>query len=174
GEPENVPARDHGVRQSQHQRGPDPVRRLVHATSLTLALACQAQTRPREFPGERAFDYVRQQLDFGPRLPNTPGHDKTGHWILARLRATADSVAVQPIRHVTQQGATLRLRNLFARFRPELAERVLFLAHWDTRPKADQSQKQHALDRKSTRLNSSHVAISYAVFCLKKKKKYKK
>src|SRR5690625_3190879 len=29
-------------------------------------------------------------------------------------------------------------------------------------------------DRKSTRLNSSHVAISYAVFCLKKKKKIKK
>src|SRR5215510_15809056 len=28
-------------------------------------------------------------------------------------------------------------------------------------------------DRKSTRLNSSHVAISYAVFCLKKKKKKK-
>src|SRR5690606_41985931 len=30
-----------------------------------------------------------------------------------------------------------------------------------------------ALDRKSTRLNSSHVKISYAVFCLKKKKKKK-
>src|SRR5207253_4217281 len=30
---------------------------------------------------------------------------------------------------------------------------------------------QAYLDRKSTRLNSSHVAISYAVFCLKKKKK---
>src|SRR5215469_17989392 len=29
----------------------------------------------------------------------------------------------------------------------------------------------HARDRKSTRLNSSHVEISYAVFCLKKKKK---
>src|SRR5690625_6205150 len=28
----------------------------------------------------------------------------------------------------------------------------------------------HSTDRKSTRLNSSHVAISYAVFCLKKKK----
>src|SRR3712207_8269066 len=28
----------------------------------------------------------------------------------------------------------------------------------------------HALDRKSTRLNSSHANISYAVFCLKKKK----
>src|SRR5438874_5874647 len=29
-------------------------------------------------------------------------------------------------------------------------------------------------DRKSTRLNSSHVEISYAVFCLKKKKKHQK
>src|SRR5699024_12087076 len=29
------------------------------------------------------------------------------------------------------------------------------------------------LDRKSTRMNSSHVSISYAVFCLKKKKKIK-
>src|SRR2546426_6153293 len=29
----------------------------------------------------------------------------------------------------------------------------------------------HPLDRKSTRLNSSHLVISYAVFCLKKKKR---
>src|SRR5690606_23242821 len=34
------------------------------------------------------------------------------------------------------------------------------------------SRKALLLDRKSTRLNSSHVKISYAVFCLKKKKKY--
>src|SRR5688572_31609190 len=33
---------------------------------------------------------------------------------------------------------------------------------------------QLGLDRKSTRLNSSHSQISYAVFCLKKKKKKKK
>src|SRR3712207_8635371 len=31
-------------------------------------------------------------------------------------------------------------------------------------------RRQHAPDRKSTRLNSSHANISYAVFCLKKKK----
>src|SRR5207249_5939076 len=34
----------------------------------------------------------------------------------------------------------------------------------------EQLDPKHALDRKSTRLNSSHVSISYAVFCLKKKK----
>src|SRR5436309_4617278 len=36
--------------------------------------------------------------------------------------------------------------------------------------KAD-GERQQRTDRKSTRLNSSHVKISYAVFCLKKKKK---
>src|SRR5258705_5579516 len=30
----------------------------------------------------------------------------------------------------------------------------------------------HHVDRKSTRLNSSHLGISYAVFCLKKKNRY--
>src|SRR5206468_12452093 len=34
-------------------------------------------------------------------------------------------------------------------------------------------QRQQQADRKSTRLNSSHDQISYAVFCLKKKKKMK-
>src|SRR5438034_7210036 len=34
-------------------------------------------------------------------------------------------------------------------------------------------RRRHAQDRKSTRLNSSHTVISYAVFCLKKKNKIK-
>src|SRR5437870_9740464 len=50
----------------------------------------------------------------------------------------------------------------------------------DRRASRDDSQagdhgvSEARVDRKSTRLNSSHVAISYAVFCLKKKKKSKK
>src|SRR5699024_11267557 len=36
--------------------------------------------------------------------------------------------------------------------------------------KAGHQEKAQQIDRKSTRLNSSHVSISYAVFCLKKKK----
>src|SRR5690625_5803606 len=39
----------------------------------------------------------------------------------------------------------------------------------DPAPIEKATQKGVMLDRKSTRLNSSHVAISYAVFCLKKK-----
>src|SRR5690242_21621666 len=45
-----------------------------------------------------------------------------------------------------------------------LAEKILA-----TRHTLEGERKQ---DRKSTRLNSSHMSISYAVFCLKKKKRY--
>src|SRR5690349_22441080 len=38
-------------------------------------------------------------------------------------------------------------------------------------PDDPKAPEPRGLDRKSTRLNSSHVEISYAVFCLKKKKK---
>src|SRR5690349_24080333 len=44
---------------------------------------------------------------------------------------------------------------------------VIRKAHPEKFPEIDPARK----DRKSTRLNSSHVEISYAVFCLKKKKK---
>src|SRR5439155_24782743 len=44
-----------------------------------------------------------------------------------------------------------------------------------TTPESDSGRSSQTYpDRKSTRLNSSHVAISYAVFCLKKKKKKRK
>src|SRR6266699_5636055 len=41
-------------------------------------------------------------------------------------------------------------------------------------PRSRRTPRRFRLDRKSTRLNSSHVRISYAVFCLKKKTKTKK
>jgi len=93
----------------------------------------------REFSGDSALAYVKTQLAFGPRIPNTEGHRKTGDWILAHLRATADSVEVQAFTHVTVRRDTLRLRNFIAHFRPGSSDRVLYLAHWDTRPKADRS-----------------------------------
>ena len=124
---------------------PPPASTILHNLQtllLVLLVACQARgnpRRPREFDGGHAFGYLEQQMQFGPRIPNTAGHERTGDWILAQLRARADTVIVQAFNHVTHHGDTLHLRNFFARFRPQAAERVLFLAHWDTRPHADQS-----------------------------------
>src|SRR5690625_5759226 len=47
------------------------------------------------------------------------------------------------------------------------------LTHYFSTYKLIPGKADNNVDRKSTRLNSSHVAISYAVFCLKKKTKDK-
>lgn len=113
---------------------------------LLFALGCQARaggefSAPKEveFNGPTALRYVEQQLAFGPRVPNTPAHKQTGDWLLSQLRARADTVIVQDFQNRTSKGQTLRLRNFFARFRPQATDRILLLAHWDTRPFADKS-----------------------------------
>src|SRR6267142_3600836 len=133
-------------------------RRVVRGAwcAALVVLACQARAGGggvKEFNGQTAFAYVERQMSFGPRIPGTPGHRATGDWILSQVRTRADTVIVQEIRHVTRRGDTLRLRNFFARFRPQATERVLFLAHWDTRPMADRSQNlgQQQIGRASCR-----------------------
>jgi glutaminyl-peptide cyclotransferase len=140
--------------------------------AVLVVLACGSGKVPREFDGRTAFTYIERQMAFGPRIPGTPGHVKTGDWLLAELRARADTVIVQEIGHVTRGGQTLHLRNFFARFRPQAAERVLFLAHWDTRPHADQSQNlgQQRLPVPGASDGASGVAVLLGVADVLKKK----
>ena len=112
---------------------------VVAFAAAGAACSAKAKAPPREFDGTRAFGYLEQQMRFGPRIPGTPAHEQTGDWILAQLRGRADTVIVQDIAHTTKSGQVLHLRNFLARFRPGQADRVLYLAHWDTRPHADQS-----------------------------------
>ncbi len=58
------------------------------------------------------------------------------------LAERADTVLLQPFTHVAESGDTLRLANVFARFRPDARDRILLIAHWDTRPQADQSSRR--------------------------------
>src|SRR3989442_2231183 len=60
---------------------------------------------------------------------------------------------------------------LFRSARLEVRARLLHHALQLDLPKSLVEIELQRVDRKSTRLNSSHVRISYAVFCLKKKKK---
>src|SRR3712207_7553977 len=57
--------------------------------------------------------------------------------------------------------------------RQPLEVAVLADVHQGVRPERRAQPPVRRQDRKSTRLNSSHANISYAVFCLKKKKKSK-
>src|SRR2546422_8415648 len=68
-----------------------------------------------------------------------------------------------------QQDCRAPLRDVLEEDPPRREEDVTAARRW--RLQAEESEQGGFEDRKSTRLNSSHGYISYAVFCLKKKKK---
>jgi len=104
------------------------------ATSDKPAAAARASN---EFNADSAMSYIRQQLAFGPRVPGTEPARKTGDWIVAHLHTTADTVLEQRWTHTLANGKPLPMRNIFARFKPNAKERILYITHWDTRPVAD-------------------------------------
>ena len=131
-----------------------------------VAAACARQERPRtDFDGQAALSFVRSQLDFGPRIPGSIGHRRTGDWIVAQMRQRADTVIEQRWAHVTTGGDTLPLRNIFARFRPGASDRILYLTHWDTRPISDQAQdpSQRQLPVPGANDGASGVALLMAL-----------
>ncbi|MFU8817723.1 MAG: M28 family peptidase, partial [Pseudomonadales bacterium] len=89
------------------------------------------------FDASRAFEHIRTQVAFGPRVPGSDGHRQQLAWMTEYLRQRAAVVEQQAFTHTTTAGESLELTNVIARFRPEMQRRVLLLAHWDTRPSAD-------------------------------------
>jgi glutaminyl-peptide cyclotransferase len=90
-----------------------------------------------EFDADSAFALLERQVAFGPRVPGSAGHAAQLEWMTSYLRERADTVILQPFEHTGPEGETLPLTNVFARFRMDLGDRVLLVAHWDTRPTAD-------------------------------------
>lgn len=88
------------------------------------------------FDADRSFGLLREQVAFGPRVAGTAGHAAQLEWMVGYLRERADTVMKQPFLH-PWEGGSLAMTNVFAQFRPELRDRVLLVAHWDTRPTAD-------------------------------------
>jgi peptidase M28-like protein len=110
---------------------------LVMLPLLALAACRESKPHVREFDGASAFQYIETQVGFGPRIPGTEAHRRMAAWLDSLLRQRADTVIVQSWTHVTAAGDSLPLTNFIARFNPSAPKRILFLAHWDSRPTAD-------------------------------------
>lgn len=101
--------------------------------------ASSAGTSYPRFDGAAAYELVKRQVDFGPRVPGTAGHQAMADWLETYLSERTDRLIVQRFDHVAVDGETLPLLNFLARFGPPDAPALLLLAHWDTRPVSDQA-----------------------------------
>jgi len=112
---------------------------LVFALSLLASPAvsgCGAS--PRTFDEAAAWKHLVAQVEAGPRIPGSEGHAATLAYLRDHLEACADVVSVDTFDGTCALDSTsMTLHNVVAVFRPDAPRRLLFGAHWDTRPWAD-------------------------------------
>ena len=131
--------------------------RTLHAFSflvLTVLVACgpskkeETKTEPIKLNpapianADSAFFFVEKQVKFGPRVPNSNPHKKTGDYLVATLKRYGAKVTEQNFESMTYDGKKLFLRNIIGSFYPEKQKRILLAAHWDTRPFADKDKEK--------------------------------
>ena len=108
------------------------------AESDTAAVAAETSAEVPAFQADSAYAYLKRQVDFGPRVPNSEAHRLTQEWLASELRRHGAEVTLQQADLKAFDGTTLHTVNIFGSYNPEAADRTLLLAHYDTRPWADQ------------------------------------
>lgn len=93
------------------------------------------------FNADSAYNFIANQVAFGPRVPNTKGHIACGDFLIEKLNSYCDTVIVQEAQLTAFDGNVLNSKNIIASFKPMRAKRVMLCAHWDTRPFADQDSE---------------------------------
>ena len=113
------------------------------AAVLLLAPPARAQTNADVtlWQGKRALEDIAQLLSFGPRAPDTEGHQKTIDYIEAEMKKLGVGATAQSW-HSTVAGQSHDLTNVIARFAPDNPRRIILGTHYDSiiRAYAEDSQ----------------------------------
>ena len=99
--------------------------------------AAVASQKVPTFSADSAYAYLKRQVDFGPRVPNTDAHKRTQEWLVSELKRHGAEVTLQKADLKAFDGTVLHSVNIFGSINPDLSDRTLLLAHYDTRPWAD-------------------------------------
>lgn len=94
------------------------------------------------FNADSAYLFCERQCAFGPRVMNSDAHDACGRWIQQQFAVYGLTVTTQLTAVRGFDGTPLKATNITASYRPELTDRILVCAHWDSRPWADNDPDQ--------------------------------
>ena len=97
----------------------------------------QSTVNVPQFDADSAYQYVKAQVDFGPRVPNTAAHRACGEYLVKKLEQFGATVYSQQVDLIAYDGTLLKARNIIGSYKPETKKRILLLSHWDSRPWAD-------------------------------------
>ncbi|MFT7588192.1 MAG: glutaminyl-peptide cyclotransferase [Limisphaerales bacterium] len=95
-----------------------------------------------KFNADNAYNFIDEQVAFGPRVPGTKGHANCGKWLVEYMTQHADKVFEQNVSLMAWDKRELPCKNIIAAFNPEAKKRIMLSAHWDTRPVADEDTER--------------------------------
>jgi len=152
------------ILKTSHQK---PTRSLLLQGGITLALgaslflsSCKKEPEPvpspsgtptqpalqpkpvPQFNAQAALEHAARQVSFGPRIPNTPAHDSAVAYFRSILSPLTSAVQFQDFIGNDYNGGQVRFTNVLASFNPEATDRILLLAHWDSKPWAEEDPNQ--------------------------------
>ncbi len=90
-----------------------------------------------DFNEDSAYQFVKQQVDFGPRVPGTQAHVKCADYLFQKLHSFTDSALIQTGRVRLYDNSIIDCKNIIGIFNPNASKRILLCAHWDSRAIAD-------------------------------------
>lgn len=145
---------------------------LVFAFAMLFTMSCkdekakQSKTKKEDkkevrrisrpaFDTDSAFFYIKKQVDFGPRVPGTKAHKLAGEWLKTKLSGFVDKVQAQETQTTMYDGTKIPVYNIIGQINPDVKERVLLAAHWDSRHIADKDS-----DRKNEPIDGANDGAS--------------
>ncbi|MDE7135369.1 MAG: M28 family peptidase [Muribaculaceae bacterium] len=114
-----------------------------------------------KFDADSAYQFIADQVEFGPRVVGSAAHARCADYIAAKLKAYGAEVIVQDTTYTDQNDKSQRVRNIMGRFNPHAERAVMLLAHYDTRPWADEDpdETKHSTPIDGANDGGSGVAV---------------
>ncbi len=127
---------------------------LLKSLSILLLLsACGSSKKPQAkeravitkavqstFDGHKAFDFVKAQTDFGARVPGTEAHRKCADFMVKTLEEFGAQVTTQNFTAKGYEGTNWQGINVIGSYLPDVKDRILLCAHWDSRFIAEEDE----------------------------------
>jgi glutaminyl-peptide cyclotransferase len=129
---------------------------FIFAFGLCACTALSQPTpKPLLFDGDRAYVDVQTQVDFGPRIPGSPGHAQTQEWIRAQLEAVGWQAEIQE-----SEAMGHPIRNIVVK-RNDATPQIIIGAHYDSRMYADSDPEptNHTIPVPAANDGASGVAV---------------
>lgn len=106
-----------------------------------------AEVKIPKFERDSAFNYIQQQVNFGPRVPNTPAHTACKDWMVDKMKNLGAEVIEQDFKATAYTGEVLNGTNIIAQYNTDNPNRILLCAHWDSRHISDHDPNEANHDK---------------------------